>query len=314
MDEHIATTEEFMSLVEAGEPRVYTEESSPRIIFLYFFVPVIIGGILGIASLMIAITAEVTFTAPLFFGLILIPTIAGFLIGITLSVRSVGKGEEFRVRGIPRSELSLTIAFLDMIREGKADVGKITDPGKPEEYTRFTGLVLSVMLKVLNKLDTEIGKNWFEKVTQKLSQEFGFAQKLFLRFAFFGTTIFVVAIFVVDILRRMALIDAMLALYIMLPLGIVAAIMLIGLFVYIMKNKDAEPPENVILAISDPEIRTETESVMRRLFEMVVNEGKHPLRVLVLGEYSELKYTGRTYDTDNGLVLRESVLVPRASR
>ncbi len=314
LDDHNATTEEFMRLVEAGEPRVYTEESSPRSIFIYFLVPIIVGAVLGFTILIIAITVEVTFTAPLFFGIILIPTFAGFLIGVVLIVKSVGKGEEFRVREIPRSELSLAIAFLDMIREGKADVGKITDPRKPEEYRRFTSLVLSITLKVLNKLDPEISKKWFEKVSQKLSQEFGFAQKLFLRVAFFGSIVAFVAMFLVDIFRRMTLIDAMLALYIMIPLAIFAAFMLIVLVAYVLKYKNAEPPENVVLAISDPEVRTETESVMKRIFDMVVEEGEYPLRVLVLGEYSELEYTDRTYDTDRGLVLREAVLIPRSSR
>ena len=91
-------------------------------------------------------------------------------------------------------------------------------------------------------------------------------------------------------------------------IGLILCIALVG---YVIRNK--EPPEKVELAIREPEVRTETEYVLTRLFRFFFEESKHPLRILVMGNYDDLKYTDRIFTTSREMTLREAVLLPRQS-
>ncbi|MFX0108570.1 MAG: hypothetical protein ACFE7R_09820 [Candidatus Hodarchaeota archaeon] len=306
--------EEFMSLVEKGESRVYYEDITPQKLMIRFFLPVILGACLGIAALFTAITFGAPMDALLFFVLLLGPTGGGFIVAIFLSLRTVAGASEYSVRGVTRTDLSIAIMFLDMVNVGEADLGRIAESERPAEYDYIRTQGLGIALTTLNKIDPGMGSKWFEVISQRMSQAFSFREKLFLRILFFGTIISVIAGFSLEILRRLGLIDDLLVLYLILGDVIIAVILMIGLIAHIVRNRDAEPPEKVIQALGEPEVRTETDYALTRLFRVVSEEGRYPLRVLVLGSYDYLEDTGRTFTTSRGLTLREAVLFPKAHR
>jgi hypothetical protein len=311
MDHENRSRQDFMRLVEKGESRVYLEDITARQLLLRFFLPVILGPSVAIASIVIATTAGFSWDALSFFAILLLPSGAGFIIAIIGVVKSVGRSGEFGVRGITRTDLSIAIAFLDMIKEGEADVGRITDSNSPVEYGHIRTQGIGVVVRVLNKIDPGMGSKWFEVMSQRLSQEFSFREKLFLRTVFFGTLIAVAVGSVVWILMRIGFIDGLLGLYLVGGDFIIALVLVIALIGYAIRYRDAEPPENVTRAISEPEVRTETEYVLTRLFRTLNEESKQPIRVLVMGSYDDLEYTNRTFTTSREMTLREAVLLPR---
>ena len=313
MDFENSSQLEFMKLVEKGESKVYLEEITPKRLLLYFFLPLFLGMFTSIATFVITTTMGFLWDLLSLFVVLLVPTGVGFILALTYLVRSVRKSNEFGVRGIARTDLSVAIAFLDMIKEGEAEVGRIIDPNSPEEYSYFNTNGLSLVIRVLNKIDPGMGSKWFEVVFQKLSQAFSFREKLFLRTIVFGTLIAVIIGFALEILMRVGLIDGLLALYLLVGDVIIGLILCIALVGYVIRNRNKDPPEKVELAIREPEVRTETEYVLTRLFRFFFEESKHPLRILVMGNYDDLKYTGRILTTSREMTLREAVLLPRHS-
>ncbi|MHA1965534.1 MAG: hypothetical protein ACXACG_02100 [Candidatus Thorarchaeota archaeon] len=314
MYHEIRSNQDFMRLVEKGESRVYLEDSTTRQLLLRFFLPIILGPCASIATIVIATAAGFPWDVLSFFTILLLPSGAGFIIAFISVVKLVGKSREFSVRGISRTDLSISIAFLDMIKEGEVDVGRIINPNSPEEYSHLKTQVLRVVIRVLNKIDPGMGSKWIELLSQRLSQEFSFREKLFLRIVVFGTTIAVVMGFVLEILMRVGFIEGLLAFYLLAGDVVIGLVLGIALIVYTIRHRNEEPPKEVELAIRDPEVRNETEYVLTRVFKIFFEESKHPLRVLVLGSYEDMEYTDRVFTTSREKTLREAVLLTKQEK
>lgn len=304
----------FMELVETGERRVYLEYPTVRQVIFKLFAPVVAGFCITLGLIFIIAISHIVLNPVLVLAALFIPILIGFALGLLGVARSSRYAEKYGVRGVPRPELSSAISFLDMIREGHADLGKISSDKRPEDFSPTSSMALGVTLQVLNKIDPGLGTRWVQTLSSRLSEAASLKLKAFLRTTFFGTIVLVIFAIALEILRMLNLIDSLLLLQILVPTVFIAVLFVVALAAYAIKNQNADPPPELQAAICGPEIRNETDYVLDHLLTTITEEGEHPLRVLVVGNYDELRYTGRTYVTSREMILREAVLIPRAAR
>jgi hypothetical protein len=185
--------------------------------------------------------------------------------------------KDYEVRGINRLQLGAAISFLDMIHEGYVDVGKIIEPKKPEEHIELSTAAYGSALIVLGKIDPEMKTRWSTLLREKISPHVSLWSKTIIRLTVYGS-IAILAVYVLALILRL--------------------LELLG-------------PNLFFLILSEPDIRMETGLALDLVIDTILSEGKHPLRLLVIGEHSELLYTGCTYRTSKDVTLREAVLIPR---
>ena len=207
--------------------------------------------------------------------------------------------------------LGAAISFLDMIHEGCAEVGEIIEPKKPEECFDLSMITYGSALVVLGKINPEMKAKWSTLVKEKTSPHVSLWSKTLLRLTVYGSMAILAVYYTAIALRLLGFLSPNLffpLLYVSF-LMLIVFIIILGAYVYIMR--DAALPTGLVEAISEPDIRMETGLALDLVIETILSEGKHPLRLLVIGEHSELLYTGRTYRTSKDVTLREAVLIPR---
>ncbi len=304
----------FMELVENGEKRVYLEYGTSRDVLIRSLSPFVLGLSFTLAFVFIYALTDIVLNPLLALASIFLPVLAGFLLSILGIVKSTRGVEQFGVRGVPRPQLSTAISFLDMLSEGVADVGKIVDKDRPEEYSTTSSMGLGITVQVLNKIDPGLGSRWFQALSVRLSQDVSLKLKTFLRVTIFGTIGIVFFAIALQVFVMLRLIDSMFFLQTLLVSAIVAVVLIAALSIYVLRNQNANPPAHIDEALRGPEIRNETGYVLDHLLTTIIEEGQHPLRVLVLGKYNELSYTGRMFLTSKESILHEAILIPRAAR
>jgi len=241
------------------------------------------------------------------FGPIAIGT--GFSFRYLLSQNKMVK--DYEVRGANRLLLGAAISFLDMIHEGCAEVGKIIEPKKPDEYFNLSMITYGSALVVLGKIDSEMKAKWSTLLKEKTSPHVSLWSKTLLRLTVCGSMAILAVYYTAIALRLLEFLSPNLFFLILCVsfVILIVFIIMLGAYVYIMR--DAALPTSLVEAISEPDITMETGLALDLVIETILSEGKHPLRLLVIGEHSELLYTGRTYRTSKDVTLREAVLIPR---
>jgi len=305
--------EDFLSSVRDGESHVYAEYDWSGIRTLRMFLPLLCSfaiTLLGVYVMWIdhvVIPDNPWLRLTILFGPIAIGT--GYSFRYLLSQNKMVK--DYEVRGANRLLLGAAISILDMIHEGYVEVGKIIEPKKPEEYIELPTAAYGSALIVLGKIDPEMKTRWSTLLREKISPHVSLWSKTFLRLTVYGSMAILAVYAITTILRLLGLLDPNLF-FLILGVSVVILIIfiiLLGACAYIMR--DAALPTGLVEAISEPDIRMETGLVLDLVIETILSEGKHPLRLLVIGEHSELLYPGRTYRTSKDVTLREAFLIPR---
>lgn len=305
--------EDFLSSIRDDKSHAYAEYDWSGIKALRMLLPLLCGfatTLLGVYVMWIdhvVIPDNPWLRLTILFGPIAIGT--GFSFRYLLSQRNTVKNYE--VRGVNRLQLGAAISFLDMIHEGYVDVGKIIEPKKPEEHIEFPTAAYGSALIVLGKIDPEMKQRWSTLLREKISPHVSLWSKTLVRLTACGSMAILAVYVMASILRLLGLLSPNLF-FLILGVSVVMLIVFIiilGTYVHIMR--DAAPPAGVVKAISEPDIKMKTGLVLNLIIETILSEGKHPLRLLVIGEHSELLYTGRAYRTSKDITLREAVLIPR---
>ena len=305
--------EDFLSSVRDDKSHVYAEYDWSGIKTLRMLLPLLCSfaiTLLGVYVMWVypaVIPDNPWLRLTILFGPIAIGT--GYSFRYLLSQNKMVK--DYEMRGVNRLQLGAAISFLDMIHEGCAEVGKIIEPKKPEEYIELPTAAYGSALIVLGKIDSEMKTRWSTLLREKISPHVSLWLKTFIRLTVYGSMAILAVYVIASILRLLGLLGPNLF-FLILGVSVVILIVfviLLGVYVYIMR--DAAPPTGVVEAISEPDIRMKTGLALDLVIETILSEGKHPLRLLVIGEHSELLYTGRTFRTSKDVTLREAVLIPR---
>ncbi|MGY5859354.1 MAG: hypothetical protein RTU63_08285 [Candidatus Thorarchaeota archaeon] len=300
--------EDFLTLVEDGVQRVYPEKSAEEVNRIY--VPMILGGIIAIVSegVSFILTGSLAIEIVLLFMIVplLIGTILTGVVGVSM-VRNEGR---YGVRGINRKILSRAIHFLDMVHQGHADIGEVTDSPRPDELAITATIGFGSAVYAIKRIDPVLAKTWISTLSEKLRPESSSKSIWFIRITIFGILAAFPIIFIAMILNEIGIVNEDFFKYIVIIAVVVLLSFLSALFVFVITKFDDEAPQGVLDALSEPQLRMDTEMVLDRIIQTVREEGQYPLRVLVLSKYDDLVYTERSYKTSKDYDLMVAVLFP----
>ncbi len=300
--------EEFLALAENGEQRVYPEKSIDDAHRIY--VPIVIGGAIAIISEVIHLIHFNSLMIEFVFIFMILPILIGTILTIVAG-RSVIENEgRYGVRGVNRKILSKAIHFLDMVHQGHADIGSVTNPPRPDELAASMTIGFGSAVYALKRIDPDMAKTWSSTLSEKLNPEVSSKTKWFMRITIFGTLAAIPICLIAWVLNVIGVVSEEVFKYIVIGVGIALIILISALLVFVITTFHEEAPQGVLDALSEPQLRMDTEMALDRIFQTVREEGHYPLRVLVLGEYEELVYTGLTYTTSREHNLKAAVLFP----
>ena len=302
----------FLSLVENGEKRVYPEKSIDEVRRIYL--PIVLGGVVAIISEVIILIHLESLANEFVFIFMFLPMLIGTLLTI-ISGRSVIENEgRYGVRGINRKILSRAIHFLDMVHQGHADIGRVTDPSQPDELLATMTICFGSAVYALKRIDPELAKIWSSTLGEKLKPEVSSKLTWFIRITIFGILAPIPVILISWTLNIVGVISEEVFKYIAIIVGVVLLILISAVIVYAITKVGADAPQGVVDALSEPQLRMDTELALDKIIQTVREEGQHPLRVLVLGKYDNLVYTERIYKTSKDYELKAAALFPVGTR
>jgi len=200
-----------------------------------------------------------------------------------------------------------------MVHQGHADVGSVTDPPRPDELAATTTFGFGSAVYALKRIDPELAKTWSSTLSEKLKPEVSSKSTWFIRIAIYGTLAAIPIILIAWVLNMIGIVNEEVFMYIVIGVCIAFLILMCALLVFVITKFGAEAPQGVLDALSEPQVRMDTEMALDRIIQTVREEGQYPLRVLVLGDHKELVYTGRTYTTSKEHKLKAAVLLPNWS-
>ncbi len=302
---------EFMKAVERREPRVYHEDVVSTREILLMLSPLVTGIAVGFLAMFwyFSTSSEPEF---LFFMLsVLLPLLVGIFVMFLFVFRKASQAREYGLMGISRSSLSLTILFLDMILNGYVDTGEIVDSPRPEEYLRFSQRGYGATIYAVKTLDSDTGEKYAALIREKILSSLTGKERLFAKVFPLALVIVAATLVITIVVMTFSMVPEQVALTALAASVIVAVLLICGLGVYAVRTRGEEPPPELKKAMSEPDLKTETGVILDRLLWTILSEGEHPLRVLTISDYDELKYTGTEYTTERNITLKEAVLVPK---
>ncbi len=300
--------EEFYELVENGVQTVYPEKSLSKERRIYG--PLIIGGVIAITFEVVSFILLGSLVIEIIFMFIIIPMLIGTLLTIVAGVSVIRNEERYGVRGITRTMLSQAIHFLDMVQQGFADIGRVIDSPRPDELTAATTLGFGSAVYVLKRIDPDLAKMWTSTLSEKLSPEISSKLTWFLRITIYGTLAIIPILLVTYILLVIGVFSEEVFKYIAIIVIVPILILVSALMGFVITRFGAEAPQGVLDALSEPQLRMDTEMALDRIIQIVREEGQHPLRVLVREKHDALVYTKRIYKTSKDYELQAAVLFP----
>lgn len=112
-------------------------------------------------------------------------------------------------------------------------------------------------------------------------------------------------------LQSLNLVPEQLTTIVLILSTVMGSILICMICAHLRRESARGPSEELERAVLEPDLKTETRLILERLLSTLYSEEEHPLRVLTISEFDELTYTGHTYTTSRGIILREAVLIPQ---
>ncbi len=300
--------EEFLALVENGEQRVYLEKSIEEAHRIY--VPLVLGGAIAIISEVIHLIHFNSLMIEFVFIFMILPMLIGVLLTLVAGRSVIRKEGRYGVRGINRKMLSKAIHFLDMVHQGHADIGRITDSPRPDELLATKTFGFGSAVYALKRIDPDLAKIWTLTLKEKLKPEMASKEIWFIRITIYGMLASIPIILIAAVLHFLGAISKEVFMYVVIVMVIAFIILASVMILRIITKYKADAPQGVIDALSEPQLRMDTEMALDKIIQTVREEGQHPLRVLVLGKYDNLVYTERIYKTSKDYELKAAALFP----
>jgi hypothetical protein len=301
---------EFMKAVERREPMVYDEDAMDPRETLYMLAPIVVGfagSVIGLFYFIYAFSEEDLLILILILG---IPPTIGAALTFGIAFKLTVRASKLGVRGVSRGLLSATILYLDMLLEGHTESIKIVGPSPPDEINRYALSGLSSTSLVLKRIDPENFRIHRQLLKEKREATWSLGKTLFMNYGVFALIILAGLMITAIALPSLNLVPEEVAEAGSILTTIAGFLMVCIIGIYLRKNNERKPSEELRSAMLEPDLKSETRLILDRLLGTLLSEGEHPLRVLTTNEYNELTYTGNTYMTSNDIKLREALLIP----
>ncbi len=306
---------EFLEMVESGQRTVYPEDSPSKV--GRALTPVVKVGILlavGIYSLTFLFALSIigdfdpSFISTFMFlattGVATVPTCLH-------ASKRTRKKSTYGIRGISRTRLSRAIFFLDILENGHMEVGKIKGPSVPEETGANMTHAHGAAIYALSRIDRGLANTWRTTLKETLAPETPRRAIWLLKVTVFGIVMVFPFIAIVMIFAVLGVLSGSIAFQIMWASFGVMFVFLIVLFLdFAWSSHHRNVPERVLAAVTEPQVRFDTEQALEKLVEVYKEEGKYPLRVLVFDNREAFVYTDLVYETTKGYMLRAAALFP----
>ncbi len=300
--------EDFLTLVADGVQRAYPEKSFEEVHRIY--VPIILGGAITITFEVVSLILLGSLMNEFVFMFMVLPMLIGTLLTLVAGRSVITNEGQYGVRGINRKILSRAIHFLDMVHQGHADIGSITDPPRPDELAASMTIGFGSAVYALKRIDPDLAKTWSSTLSEKLEPEVSSKLKWFIRITIYGALAAIPIALIAWVLSVSGIVSEEVFKYIAIGVGIALIILISALLVFLISTFGKEAPQGVVDALSEPQIRMDTEMALDKIIQTIREEGQHPLRVLVLGKYDDLVYTERIYRTSKDYELKAAALFP----
>ncbi len=215
--------------------------------------------------------------------------------------------------GLDKKQLALTVTWLDLKAKGIESPGLILDTPYPSEYLGFGlkvmmgGRVRPAVLRSIIKLGSEIP--WSSEDARRIGSESSRYEAVGIVFGV------VMGVFMVALSHFMSMTgnpyflgDLLVWIgVIVLLVAILTFIIAVWQAVKWVRTKLSDPPwlRGTMVGPDVQPIDT-----LNALLSLLAAKCQSPLRVLVLGDYPELTYTGRVYRTNRGFQLKEALFIP----
>jgi len=300
-----------MKAVEKRASRVYSENSMNTREVLYMLTPVLVGLVVSVIFLFLYLDVAAEIDSLILLLALGLPPGLGILVMFFAALQLNSQAAYYGVRGVSRNLLSTTILFLDMLLEGHVETGQIVEPQPPEEFMCLSSIGLHATNFALRKLDPENYKIHAQLLSEKKQSGRSPRERLLMKYMILILLLMAGLTMTMMVLMVFSLFSEFLIVEVLTLFATLGLLLICMLGVQLRRNEQREPSEEVERAILEPDLATETRLILDRVLEIVLSEGEHPLRLLTIGEYDELTYTGNTYKTSRGIMLREAVLFPR---
>ncbi|MGY5879355.1 MAG: hypothetical protein RTV31_03845 [Candidatus Thorarchaeota archaeon] len=300
--------EDFLTLVENGVERVYPEKSiedSHRI-----YVPIILGSAIGLVSEVIILITLESLANEFTFMFMIMPILIGVLLTIVAGMSVIRNEKRYGVRGINRKMLSKAIHFLDMVHQGHADIGRVTDSPRPDELLATMTFGFGSAVYALKRIDPDLAKIWMSTLKEKLKPETSSKEIWFIRITIYGMLAAIPILLIAAVLHVIGVLNEEVFMYVVVVMVIAIILLASIMLLRVITTYKAEAPQGVVDALSEPQLRMDTETALDKIIQTVREEGQHPLRVLVLGRYDDLIYTERIYKTSKDYELKAAAIFP----
>ena len=235
------------------------------------------------------------------------------VVGAPLLVFGVYKYRETinltRFHGLARKNLTFLITHLDLKTQGIESFGSITDSQAPSEYLGFE-LVRALMqtfsrsaiIRLKDKIPwprEEIEDAWKTRSSYPKLEGMGFL----LSFMF---TIMLYLYF--PTLHN----DSFLYIMKMVLVGTVGIMMPVMLYAIVVYYREKHVLSEIVNS-KEVDDKTTYSDTLNSFFDLLKSEFAMPLRVLLIGSYPQVAYTGLSYFTTQGFELREAVTIPQGA-
>jgi hypothetical protein len=290
---------DFAEKVERGAREIYDEHAAT----LYFMAT---GGILVMVGSMMWLIFS---SLPGMFFIDPLP-IAFVVIGAPIFIYGAAKylraRSSARFAGLTRKQLTTTISLLDQEAMGVDSFGSVYDRQAPSEYQAFgmstlfrASLLRHAMVKLQDRLP------WRQEdidVVWKTRSSYPKLESIALVITS-AVTLFLYVFLVPD--------ESLFFPYAfkMLFVGLSFFMVLTSVWSIIAYYREKGALRAFIERRSPREAATSRET-LEALLSLLRTESQKPLRVLLVGNYSQVTFTGRSYFTTEGVEAREAVLIP----
>ncbi len=201
---------------------------------------------------------------------------------------------DYSFLGLSRKTLSLAISYFTIIENGIENIGQIDQPYRTNEFMLlpFRGRnMLQLVKKRISKIYEILESGMEIKSIVRMTG-------LYREAASYALGAFFVLFYSYFMLMQYS------------PLFMLPGLLLIFALAVFLKNQ-RQHLEQVLGEMASFQKRIDTVNDMISLLKM---HSTWPLYLLTIGEYDDLYYTGRTIETNTGVMLNEAILIPSHAR
>ena len=212
-----------------------------------------------------------------------------------------------RFHKLNRKNLTLLLSYFDQKAQGVSDFGTMTDTHAPSEYLNY-GIVTLFMQTFIRAgiVRLQYRVPWPRKVVERAWKTRSSYPKLESIGLLASSCIFVIVYQWFASIPSTYFPDFLKLVFLGLIAFMILTVVWAFIYYYIEKRALAE----VIELLRGEENVTYLDT-LTALINLISSEFPMPLRVLFVGNYSDIAYTGRVLYTTTGIELREAVIIPQ---